>query len=67
VASADRRLTAHYEHSIAVTEDGPRILTALADPESLDAEEKVRYNRYFAGLIAPTNVKESDQSKEFGS
>ncbi|MGD8604222.1 MAG: type I methionyl aminopeptidase [Anaerolineales bacterium] len=67
VASADRRLTAHYEHSIAVTADGPRILTALADPESLDAEEKVRYNRYFAGLIAPTNVKESDQSKEFGS
>lgn len=67
VASADGRLTAHYEHSIAVTEDGPLILTTLADPDSLDEEEKVRYNRYFAGLIEPANVKESDKSKEFGS
>jgi methionyl aminopeptidase len=67
VASADGRLTAHYEHTIAVTEDGPQILTTLADPESLDEEEKVRYNRYFAGQIEPANVKESDISKEFGS
>jgi methionyl aminopeptidase len=67
VASADGRLTAHFEHSIAVTEDGPEILTTLGDPESLDEEEKVRYNRYFAGLMEPTNVEESEKSKEFGS
>ena len=29
VVSADGSLTAHHEHSIAVTENGPRILTAL--------------------------------------
>jgi methionyl aminopeptidase len=29
VASADGSLTAHYEHTIAVTEDMPLILTAL--------------------------------------
>jgi methionyl aminopeptidase len=67
VASADGRLTAHYEHTIAVTEDGPQILTTLADPESLDEEEKVRYNRYFAGLMKPANDKASEKSKEFGS
>jgi methionyl aminopeptidase len=31
VASADGSLTAHYEHSVAVTENGPVILTALDD------------------------------------
>jgi len=31
VISADRSLTAHYEHSVAVTEDGPLILTLLKD------------------------------------
>ncbi len=29
VISADRSLTAHYEHSVAITEDGPLILTLL--------------------------------------
>jgi methionyl aminopeptidase len=29
VASADGSLTAHYEHSVAITEDGPIILTTL--------------------------------------
>ncbi|MBT7601940.1 MAG: type I methionyl aminopeptidase, partial [Anaerolineae bacterium] len=29
VISADRSLTAHYEHSIAVTEGDPLILTVL--------------------------------------
>jgi methionyl aminopeptidase len=29
VASADGSLTAHFEHSVAVTEIGPRILTLL--------------------------------------
>jgi methionyl aminopeptidase len=31
VCSADGSLTAHFEHSVAVTENGPRILTRLAD------------------------------------
>jgi methionyl aminopeptidase len=28
VTSADRSLTAHFEHTVAVTENGPLILTA---------------------------------------
>ena len=31
VISADRSLTAHFEHSVAVTEYGPMILTLLAN------------------------------------
>lgn len=31
VSSADMSLTAHFEHSVAITEDGPRILTLLKD------------------------------------
>lgn len=31
VISADRSLTAHFEHSVAVTENGPMILTLLAN------------------------------------
>ncbi|HMN60544.1 MAG TPA: M24 family metallopeptidase, partial [Anaerolinea sp.] len=31
VSSADGSLTAHFEHSVAVTENGPWILTRLAD------------------------------------
>jgi len=31
VISADRSLTAHYEHTVAVTDDGPVILTLLED------------------------------------
>ena len=31
VSSADGSLTAHFEHSVAVTETGPRILTLPAD------------------------------------
>jgi methionyl aminopeptidase len=29
VASADGSLTGHYEHTVAITADGPLILTAL--------------------------------------
>jgi methionyl aminopeptidase len=29
VASADGSLTAHFEHTVAVTADGPEILTQL--------------------------------------
>ena len=31
VISADRSLTAHYEHTVAITENGPMILTLLED------------------------------------
>jgi methionyl aminopeptidase len=31
VIAADRSLTAHYEHTVAITEDGPVILTLLED------------------------------------
>ena len=50
VASKDGRLTAHFEHSVAVTENGPWILTAM--DEELDEGEWIRYNNYFAGQIA---------------
>lgn len=33
VTSANKKLTGHYEHSIAVTEEGPRILTLLENGE----------------------------------
>lgn len=48
VASRDGRLTAHFEHTVAVTEDGPRVLTALDEPD-LDEGLGARYNEYFAG------------------
>lgn len=49
VASKDGRLTGHFEHSVAVTEDGPWILTAV--DEELDVGEWIRYNDYFAGRV----------------
>lgn len=49
VASKDGRLTAHFEHTVAVTENGPWILTA-AD-EDLDEEAWIRYNDYFADRL----------------
>lgn len=48
VASRDGELTAHFEHTVAVTGDGPRILTAL-DEDDLDEDLGIRYNQYFAG------------------
>jgi len=51
VASKDGRLTAHFEHSVAVTENGPWILTAM--DEELDEGEWIRYNKYFAGRVDP--------------
>jgi methionyl aminopeptidase len=47
VASSNRRITAHYEHTVAVTANGPLVLTAIE--ESLDLGEAIRYNQYFAG------------------
>jgi methionyl aminopeptidase len=32
IATADGSLSAHFEHTVAVTEEGPRILTAMAVP-----------------------------------
>lgn len=47
VASRDGRLTAHFEHTVAVTPEGPRLLTVLEDP--LPAGRPAWYNEYFAG------------------
>ena len=47
VASVDGSLTAHFEHTVAVTAEGPQILTVLDD--SLDG---IGYNQYFAGQPA---------------
>jgi methionyl aminopeptidase len=47
VASKDAKLTAHFEHTVAVTENGPWILTAR--DEALDDEIWIRYNDYFVG------------------
>jgi methionyl aminopeptidase len=47
VASKDGKLTAHFEHSVAITEDGPLILTSI--DQNLDEEVWIKYNDYFAG------------------
>jgi methionyl aminopeptidase len=47
VASKDGKLTAHFEHTVAVTENGPWILTDRDD--DLDDEIWIRYNDYFVG------------------
>ncbi|MCZ6531062.1 MAG: type I methionyl aminopeptidase [Chloroflexi bacterium] len=52
VASADGHLTAHFEHTVAVTSDGPRVLTALDTPP-----EGIRYNRYFVNRPASEKVR----------
>ncbi len=49
VCSFDGKLTAHYEHSVAVTSEGPRILTTL--DENLDELGRSQYNNYFAGRM----------------
>ena len=51
VASADGHLTAHFEHTVAVTSDGPLVLTALDTPP-----EGIRYNRYFVNRLASEKV-----------
>jgi methionyl aminopeptidase len=56
VVSADGKLTAHFEHTVAVTEQGPWVLTAL-DEKSLDALGVTRYNSYFAGWKQPAGVQ----------
>jgi methionyl aminopeptidase len=46
VVAADGRLTAHWEHSVAVTADGPWVLTRLED--DLDEPGRDSYNEPFA-------------------
>ena len=47
VASLDGQLTAHFEHTVAVTAEGPLVLTTLE--EGLDFDLPILYNEYFAG------------------
>ena len=47
VVSADGSLTAHHEHTIAVTENGPSILTPWILKNDLDGCLKNRYNQNF--------------------
>lgn len=51
VSSKDGELTAHFEHTIAITRKGPEILTTL-DPD-LDGSDAFRYNGYFVGRAQP--------------
>ena len=49
VVARDGRRTAHFEHTVAVTADGPQVLTAADDPR-LDGPRASWYNSFFAGL-----------------
>lgn len=60
VASRDGRLTAHFEHSVAVTANGPLILTAL--DQDLDGGPAASYNDYFVGR-APAAVREVEEQR----
>jgi methionyl aminopeptidase len=53
VESLDGRLTAHFEHTVAVGPDGPVVLTAL--DEDLDDSRGHLYNEYFAGRMQPAS------------
>jgi hypothetical protein len=56
VVSKDGCLTAHFEHTVAVTNEGPLVLTSL--DHDLDDEGLIRYNGYFVGRIMPAMNKE---------
>lgn len=66
VASRDGKLTAHFEHTVAATQNGPWILTVL--DKNLDEERLIRYNQYFAGRMNLTEAKgvDTDESIIFG-
>jgi methionyl aminopeptidase len=66
VASRDGKLTAHFEHTVAATLNGPWILTTL--DKNLDDERLIRYNPYFAGRVSSTVAKgvDTDESIIFG-
>jgi hypothetical protein len=59
VASRDGRLTAHFEHSVAVTADGPLILTAL--DQDLDGGPAAAYNDYFVGRVPAAGREVEEQ------
>ncbi len=59
VASLDGRLTAHFEHSVAVTSEGPRVLTSL--PLGLDSGLPGDYNNYFAGRPMAREVESGSE------
>jgi methionyl aminopeptidase len=59
VASRDGRLTAHFEHSVAVTAEGPLILTAL--DRYLDEEPAAAYNDYFVGRVPAAGREVEEQ------
>ncbi|HMK09792.1 MAG TPA: type I methionyl aminopeptidase [Anaerolineales bacterium] len=52
VVSRDGRRTAHFEHSVAVTDSGPQVLTAI-EGARLDGPHADWYNDFFAGLPWP--------------
>jgi len=56
VVSRDGRRTAHFEHSVAVTSAGPRVLTSLPNPH-LDGPRADWYNRFFAGIPLPAEAQ----------
>jgi methionyl aminopeptidase len=60
VASRDGRLTAHFEHSVAVTAHGPLILTTL--DQDLDEGPAGAYNDYFVGRT-PAAVREVEEER----
>ncbi|MGD2253067.1 MAG: type I methionyl aminopeptidase [Anaerolineales bacterium] len=60
VVSRDGSLTAHFEHSVAVTEEGPWVLTAL-DEGSLDGFQLHKYNKYFAARTQPVGDRKAAQ------
>lgn len=57
VASKDGRLTAHFEHTVAITPNGPWILTGL--DQGVDAPGAIKYNEYFAGKPESIGVERS--------
>lgn len=59
VASRDGRLTAHFEHSVAVTAEGPLILTAL--DRDLDGGPAAAYNDYFVGRVPAAGREVEEQ------
>ncbi len=53
VVSKDGELTAHFEHTVAITENGPQILTTHLDGIGIE-----RYNLYFVGLTKTAGIIE---------
>jgi methionyl aminopeptidase len=56
VVSRDGGRTAHFEHTVAVTAEGPQVLTSLEDPH-LDGPWASWYNSFFAGVPSPAETQ----------